>query len=93
LARDASYAYNNDGARTGANDSITGTTTDGYDQFDRLTSSAKGSTRATYACNRHRLRQSKTVNGTTTQETWDEAEGLPLEQITSGLTSLIRPPQ
>jgi YD repeat-containing protein len=73
------YGYNADGVRTSANDSISGTNT-AYsdDQFDRLTSYTKGSTSATYTYNGDGLRTSKTVNGTTTQETWDQAEGLPL---------------
>jgi uncharacterized protein RhaS with RHS repeats len=37
------------------------------------------------------LRQSKTVNGTTTQETWDTAEGLPL-LIQDGTTNEIDGP-
>jgi RHS repeat-associated protein len=87
-----SYAYNADGDRTSATDSIAGTTTTyGYDQFDRLTSYTKGSTSATYAYNGDGLRQSKTVNGTTTQETWDTAEGLPL-LIQDGTTKEIDGP-
>jgi hypothetical protein len=35
-------------------------------------------TAATYAYNGDGLRMSKTVNGTTTQQTWNTAEGLPL---------------
>jgi YD repeat-containing protein len=73
-------------------DSITGSnTTYGYDQFDRLTSYTKGSTSSTYAYNGDGLRQSKTVNGTTTQETWDTAEGLPL-LIQDGTTNEIDGP-
>jgi YD repeat-containing protein len=86
-----SYGYNADGDRTSATDSITGTTTTGYDQFDRLTSYTAGSTNATYAYNGDGLRQSKTIHGTTTQETWDQAEGLPL-LIQDGTTSEIYGP-
>jgi RHS repeat-associated protein len=46
---------------------------------------------ATYAYNGDGLRQSKTVNGTTTQQTWDEAEGLPL-LIQDGTTTEIDGP-
>jgi YD repeat-containing protein len=88
-----SYDYNADGDRTSATDSITGTTTTtyGYDQFYELTSYAKGSTSVTYAYNGDGLRTSKIVNGTTTQETWDTAEGLPV-LIQDGTTKEIDGP-
>jgi hypothetical protein len=46
---------------------------------------------ATYAYNGDGLRQSKTVGGTTTQETWHTAEGLPL-LIQHGATKEITGP-
>ena len=63
----------------------------GYDQLDRLTSFSKGSTSAGHAYNGDGLRQSKTVGGTTTQGTWDTAEGLPL-LIEGGTTTEIDGP-
>jgi RHS repeat-associated protein len=92
ICQQMSYGYNADGDRTSDTDSIIGTTAAyGYDQFDRLTSYTTGSTSATYTYNGDGLRTSKTVNGTTTQETWDTAEGLPL-LIQDGTTNEIDGP-
>jgi len=60
----------------------------GYDQANRLTSYG---TTASYAYNGDGLRQSKTVSGTTTQETWDISGELPL-LITDGTTNYIYGP-
>ncbi|HJQ01310.1 MAG TPA: RHS repeat-associated core domain-containing protein [Jatrophihabitans sp.] len=59
-----------------------------YDQANRLT--RYGST-ATYGYDGDGLRASKTVAGTTTQQAWDVADGLPL-LITDGATSYIYGP-
>lgn len=73
------YGYNLDGDRTDV--SIVGTPTGasyGYDEADRLITATVGGTQANYSYDGDGLRQSKTVSATTTQETWDTAEGLPL---------------
>jgi RHS repeat-associated protein len=82
-----SFRYDKDGNRS----QETGTgqlainNTYGYDQANRLTSYG---TTATYAYNGDGLRVSKTLSGTTTQQTWDIAEGLPL-LLQDGTTSYV----
>jgi RHS repeat-associated protein len=78
-AATTTFGYNADGDRTTAA-SPAGTAHYGYDQADRLTSytNPTGTTSANYLYNGDGLRQSKTVGGTATPETWDVSGGLPL---------------
>lgn len=75
-----SFAYNPDGDRTAQGPSTYGSMY-GYDQADRLitvTINMRYVTTASYQYDGDGLRQGKTVNGVTTAQTWDTAEGLPL---------------
>ncbi|HZU13390.1 MAG TPA: RHS repeat-associated core domain-containing protein [Chloroflexota bacterium] len=84
--------YNAKGDRTSQSDSVSGTSTSfGYNQADELTGFARGSTTANYAYDGTGLRMSKTVNGTTSQTTWDRAEGMPLVLV-DGSTSYLTGP-
>jgi RHS repeat-associated protein len=69
------FTYNAEGDRTSV--TATGSTTINlsYDQANRLTSVSGG---ISYSYDGDSLRSSKTVNGTTTQFAWDEADSLPL---------------
>ncbi len=91
------YAANPDGDRTSQNDSVSGAGTRyGYDQADRLVTATVGTTTtASYSYDGDGLRQSKTVNGATTPETWDKtwdtAGGLPT-LLQDGATRYIAGP-
>ena len=82
------YTYDNRGNRTTITPAGSTPTTLGYDQANRLTS--YGAT-TSYAYNGDGLRQSKTVSGTTTQQTWDVSGELPL-LIADGATNYIYGP-
>jgi RHS repeat-associated protein len=105
----AKYAYNEDGRRTKTTPGKGLATTYGYDQAGNLTSverEAPEEIKDSYGYDGNSLRESQTIKGTTTQLTWDTAEGLPLvladetnsyiyglaglpvEQISSGGTTL-----
>lgn len=79
------YTYNKDGRRTETIPSkgIT-TTTDGYDQAGNLTTVKRPEEAPitkiedSYTYNGNNLRQSQTINGTTTNLTWNTAEPLPI---------------
>ncbi len=85
------YRCNANGDRTGQTDGVTSSATFGYDQADRLTSYNAGSTSAGYTYNGYGLRTSKTVNGTSSSQVWDLAEGLPVI-IQDGATKEITGP-
>jgi RHS repeat-associated protein len=72
-----SFGYNNRGDRTAVTPPTGSAASLGYDQANRLTSYAQGSTSATYKYNGDGLRMSKTVAGVTTPFTWD-VSGVPL---------------
>jgi len=78
----STYGYNVDGDRTSVASNDGNSSSYGYDQADRLISATVGMTRASYIYDGDGLRQSKTVTTTqgvsTTPETWDTVEGLPL---------------
>jgi len=86
LVQKLTFGYNPEGDRTSATDQNNVVTTYAYDQANRLTS--YNSTSPTYAYNGDGLRMSKTISGTTTQQTWDVAEGLPL-LLQDGTTSYV----
>jgi len=74
------FTYNSDGDRTAQGPSTYGSMY-GYDQADRLiTATIVGeyTTTAAYQYDGDGLRQGKTVNGVTTAQMWDTAEGLPV---------------
>lgn len=90
--KNLTLSYNGNGDRTGQTDSIANTQTAfGYDQADRLISFAQGSTTSSYRYNGDGLRMSKTVNGTTSIQVWDLAEGMPV-MIQDGSTRYITGP-
>jgi len=74
--------YNLDGDRTSVAAGGGNSSSYGYDQADQLISATVNITQANYIYDGDGLRQSKTVTTpvgtTTTAETWDTAEGLPL---------------
>ncbi len=78
------YAYNEDGQRTEAAPTKGPATTYGYDQAGNLTrvkraeATEKPKIEDTFTYDGSNLRQSQTINGTTTNLTWDTAEGLPI---------------
>jgi len=77
--QDVRFTYNGNGDRTAQSDAVSGaSTTYGYDQADRLITATVGITTATYGYDGDGLRQSKTISGTFTQQTWDTTSGLPL---------------
>jgi RHS repeat-associated protein len=82
------YGYDGNGNRTSQTDQNGVTKGLGYDQANRLRGFGSG---ATYAYNGDGLRMSKTVGGTTTQQTWDVAEGLPL-LLQDGATAYVTGP-
>jgi RHS repeat-associated protein len=67
------------------------TTTYGCDQADELTGYSSGATSASYSYAGEELRVSKTVNGSTTNQVWDLADGLPTI-IQDGATEYITGP-
>jgi RHS repeat-associated protein len=85
---ETSFTYDNQGNRTSVTPLGGSTTTLTYDQANRL--KAFGSS-ATYAYDGVGLRASKTVSGTTSNFTWDEAQGLPL-LLSEGSTSYVYGP-
>jgi RHS repeat-associated protein len=84
----ATYTYDTRGNRTASNPASGNPASLGYDQANRLKSYG---TTNTYGYNGDGLRMSKTVSGTTTQQTWDTAEGLPL-LLTDGTTNYVTGP-
>lgn len=108
----ATYTYNEDGQRTETKPTKGPTTTYGYNQAGNLTTvkrpeeEGKPKIEDKYAYDGTSLRQSQTLNGTTTNLTWNTAEpisliledetnsyiygpeNLPIEQISSGGTTL-----
>jgi RHS repeat-associated protein len=88
LPAQVSYSYDLRGNRTGLTPAGGSTVTMTYDQANRLT--AYGGA-ATYAYNGDGLRMSKTVSGTTTQQAWDTAEGVPL-LLVDGTTDYVYGP-
>jgi len=85
------YAYDTRGNRTTTTPSAGTPTAYGYDQANRLTSLAQGTSAATYTYNGDGLRMSKTVNGTSEAFAWDLASGLPLA-IADGSTQYVYGP-
>jgi RHS repeat-associated protein len=81
---EATYTYNEDGRRTESKPTKGPATSYGYDQVGNLTSvkrAEEGETKKiedTYTYDGNNLRQSQTINGTTTNLTWDSSErGVP----------------
>jgi RHS repeat-associated protein len=76
---------------------ITGTPSSGpgtgytYDQANRLTSYANGSTTAAYVYNAGGLRMTRTVGAVTSQEAWDVSGGLPV-LLTDGSANYVYGP-
>jgi RHS repeat-associated protein len=88
-----SYSYDTRGNRTGTTPPSGGPTTYGYDQANRLVSYQMGSTTtATYAYDGDGERMSKTVNGSTTQFTWDQAGDLLQQQSGPSVTDFVYGP-
>ena len=83
------YTYNADGSRTRSNG--TPGITYSYDQAQELTGYTSGTISASYSYDGDGLRQSKTVNGTTSTFAYDTAEGLPLI-LTDGTSSYVYGP-
>jgi RHS repeat-associated protein len=79
------YGYDLQGNRITRTDQNSVVTRYTFDQANRLTGYGSG---ATYAYNGDGLRMSKTVATTTTQQTWDVEEGLPL-LLQDGTTSYV----
>jgi RHS repeat-associated protein len=81
-----SYAYDASGNRTAAVPSSGSATCQAYDQANRVVQAAIGTgssctsptTLGNYSYNATGLRMSKTVSGSVTTETWNEASALPL---------------
>jgi RHS repeat-associated protein len=86
LVQKLTFGYDPEGNRKSKTDQNNILTTYGYDQANRL--SSYNSASPNYAYNGDGLRMSKTVSGTTTQQTWDVAEGLPL-LLQDGTTSYV----
>jgi RHS repeat-associated protein len=82
------YGYDSRGNRTTATPPSGPVTTLGYDQANRLTSYG---TTATYAYDGDGIRASKTVSGSTTRFTWDEAASLP-QLLLDGSTAYVYGP-
>ncbi len=80
----AKYTYNGDGERTEAAPTKGMATTYGYDQAGNLTSvkrteeTEKPKIEDSFTYDGNNLRQSQDINGTTTDLTWNTAEGLPV---------------
>jgi RHS repeat-associated protein len=80
---EATYAYNEDGRRTETKPTTGPTTTYGYDQAGNLTSVTRPEAEEvkkiedSYTYDGDDLRESQTINGTTTNLTWDTAEEVP----------------
>jgi RHS repeat-associated protein len=78
------YTYNEDGQRTKTKPSTGPATTYGYDQAGNLTTVERPEEKTepeikdSYTYDGNNLRASQTINGTTTQLTWDTAEELPI---------------
>jgi len=72
------YQYDTKGNRTAALQPNGTTVHLGYDEANRLSSYAAGTTAATYSYEPTGLRQSKTVGGVTSQYLWDETGRIPL---------------
>ncbi len=91
----STYGYNLDGDRTSVAGDGGNRSSYGYDQADRLISATVGMTRASYIYDGDGLRQSKIVTTTqgvsTTPETWDTAEGLPLLVHDGSMTYVTGP--
>lgn len=92
------YSFNSMGQRTKATPSSGPATTYGYDQAGNLTSVKRpeegkvNKIEDSYTYDGGGLRASETVNGTTTQMTWDLAEPLPL-LLYDGTNSYIYGPE
>jgi RHS repeat-associated protein len=71
------YTYDTRGNRTGVTPPTGSASSLGYDQANRLTSFAQGTTTASYTYAGDGLRMTKTVNTTTTTFTWDETSATP----------------
>ena len=82
------YGYDLKGNRISRTDQANAVTSLGFDQANRLISYGAS---ATYGYNGDGLRQSKTVSGIASQQTWDLAEGLPLI-VRDGSTNYITGP-
>jgi RHS repeat-associated protein len=82
------FGYDQRGDRTTEDRPGGGTRSLTYDQANRLVGVSGG---VSYAYNGDGMRTSKTVNGTTTNEVWNEAEALP-ELLEAGSTSFIYGP-
>jgi len=89
------YGYNPDGDRTSMATGVGNSNSYGYDQADRLILATVGITQASYGYDGDGLRQSKIVTTTqgvsTTLETWDTVEGLPL-LLQDGMTTYVTGP-
>lgn len=87
-----SYNYNERGDRTTTTPASGPSTALTYDQADRLTRFAQGTTKATYIYDGDGLRLSKTVGKANTTFAWDLSEELPL-LLQAGKTSYIYGPE
>ncbi len=85
LVQKLTYSYDPQGNRKTTTDQNNAVVNYAYDEANRLI--AYG-TSSSYGYNGDGLRMSKTVTGTTTQQTWDVAEGLPL-LLQDGATSYV----
>jgi len=80
---EATYTYNEDGRRTETKPTTGPATTYGYDQVGNLTSvkrAEEGEIKKiedSYTYDGENLRESQTINGTTSDLTWDTAEEVP----------------
>jgi RHS repeat-associated protein len=86
------YSYNERGDRTVVKPSSGPSTLLSYDQADRLTHYARGTTTASYLYNSDGLRMVSTIGKTKTAFGWDVAEELPL-LLQAGKTSYIYGPE
>lgn len=82
------YKYDSNGNRLTATALNNNVTTFTWDQANHLIGYASSATAAVYTYNGDGVRMSKTVGGSTTQQTWDTAEGLPMI-IQDGSTSYV----
>ncbi len=90
VSKNLTWSYNADGDRIGQADAVSGDSlTYGYDQADRLITASVE--QAHYAYDGDGLRASKSISGTTIQETWDTVEGLPLLVQDGGTRYLTGP--
>jgi RHS repeat-associated protein len=85
LIQKLTYGYDPQGNRLTTTDQNNAVTNYTYDQANRLITYGTG---ASYGYNGDGLRMSKSVSGSTTQQTWDVAEGLPL-LLQDGGTSYV----